>query len=306
MSVTNKQSLIIAIAEVIATKQKDYMIERICNDLGLEPTDYNPSESKRKYVKHRLQSKSKEELLQIADIIIDDLGDTEEEILERELELHSGQYGPVEQLVFASIGLKPDITFDLVNNQINVVNSAGSLIYNRRINHNKGLFLTDLEDWWLGNEFQEKLLNRMYLSLQDNKNEQLFFLTYYKHFQPLLSDALPALIPQVHFNYDPKTISQLGGQRRVTQRMDFLMFLPNKRAIFEIDGAQHYSQIDPTTNTKIANPRLYAQMVAEDRIFRLAGYEVFRFGGYEFLNESHAKVMIIDFFERYLKGNKVY
>lgn len=193
-----------------------------------------------------------------------------------------------------------------MNNQLNIVNASGSLIYDRKINRNKGLLLSELEDWWLGKGSQEKLLNRMYMSLQDNKNEKFFFLTYYKHFQSILADALPALIPQVQFNYDPKTISQLRGQRRVTQRIDFIMFLPNKRAIFEIDGAHHYSQIDQMTNKKIANPRLYAQMVAEDRVFRLAGYEVFRFGGYEFQNDSHAKAVIIDFFKRYFMENKVY
>jgi hypothetical protein len=42
--------------------------------------------------------------------------------------------------------------------------------------------------------------------------------------------------------------------------------------------------VDSATNHKIANPQLYAQMVSEDRMFRMAGYEVFRFGGYELTN----------------------
>ncbi|MDQ0888915.1 very-short-patch-repair endonuclease [Paenibacillus sp. V4I9] len=299
-----KEDLINAIAEVLAVKLKDYRIEQACNDLGLNPTDVNPSQSKRVYSRNRLYGKTADELLDIADKVLVDYGDTDEAVLELEVEAHLGGYGPVEQLIFGG-NQKPDVYFDLVNNQLHIVDPKGNLVYDRRIIRNKGVYLEDLEDWWQHkNRNQIKLLNQMYQSLQSDP-ERLFYFTYYKKFQPLLGGKLPALIPQVHFNYDPKTIQQLSMQRRITQRMDFLMFLPRKRSIFEIDGIQHYSVSDPATNRNIANSRLYAQMVTEDRMYRLAGYEVFRFGGQEFINQTSAEQMVFDFFEKYFKENKI-
>lgn len=75
--------------------------------------------------------------------------------------------------------------------------------------------------------------------------------------------------------------------------MDFLMLLPGGiQIVFELDGQQHYSQ-----NGK-AVPALYAEMVKDDRALRLKGYEVYRFGGYEFLDETNAKQMICEFFDK--------
>ena len=39
-------------------------------------------------------------------------------------------------------------------------------------------------------------------------------------------------------------------------------------------------------------------MVKDDRALRLKGYEVYRFGGYEFLDETKAKQMICEFFDK--------
>jgi hypothetical protein len=47
-----------------------------------------------------------------------------------------------------------------------------------------------------------------------------------------------------------------------------------------------------------ASPRRYAEMVTEDRELRIAGYEVFRFGGYEFRSPDGARAVLRDFFER--------
>ena len=44
-------------------------------------------------------------------------------------------------------------------------------------------------------------------------------------------------------------------------------------------------------------PALYAEMVKDDRALRLKGYEVYRFGGYEFLDENYAKQIISEFFD---------
>ena len=58
--------------------------------------------------------------------------------------------------------------------------------------------------------------------------------------------------------------------------MDFLLLLPHGvRIVLEVDGKQHYAEGDT------ASPKLYSEMVSEDRRLRLRGYEVYRFGGYE-------------------------
>lgn len=59
--------------------------------------------------------------------------------------------------------------------------------------------------------------------------------------------------------------------------------------VIEIDGKHHYAINDQVS------PRLYAEMVAEDRTLRLAGYEVYRFGGYELQRLEDAHVVIAFF-----------
>ena len=52
--------------------------------------------------------------------------------------------------------------------------------------------------------------------------------------------------------------------------------------VIEWDGAQHYADDTVLANgRRYANPRCYAEMMAEDRALRLRGYEVYRFGGHE-------------------------
>jgi very-short-patch-repair endonuclease len=61
--------------------------------------------------------------------------------------------------------------------------------------------------------------------------------------------------------------------------------------VIEVDGKQHYASGEK------ASPELYAQMVAEDRRLRLAGYEVYRFGGAELFSEAR-KAMVEGFFDQ--------
>ena len=80
------------------------------------------------------------------------------------------------------------------------------------------------------------------------------------------------------------------------QRMDFLMLLPNGiRVVIEIDGKQHYSEGD------ISSPKLYAEMMVDTRKLQLKGYEVYRFGGYEFMDSQQMKQTVRDFFEMLFK-----
>ena len=52
------------------------------------------------------------------------------------------------------------------------------------------------------------------------------------------------------------------------ERMDFLLLLPRGvRIVLEVDGKQHYAEGDT------ASPKLYSEMVSEDRKLRLRGYE---------------------------------
>src|SRR6266567_679105 len=84
-------------------------------------------------------------------------------------------------------------------------------------------------------------------------------------------------LSKTYLHYDPYTIKQLSnGKRLVRQRMDFLLLFSNHtRVVLEVDGKQHYS------DNGMAKPSLYAEMAAEDRRLRLAGYEIYRFGGFE-------------------------
>jgi len=59
--------------------------------------------------------------------------------------------------------------------------------------------------------------------------------------------------------------------------MDFLLLLSHqRRVVLEVDGQQHYS-VDGKPS-----PQRDAEMVAEARRIRLEGFEVYRFGGWEF------------------------
>ena len=46
-------------------------------------------------------------------------------------------------------------------------------------------------------------------------------------------------------------------------------------------------------------------MVKDDRALRLKGYEVYRFGGYEFLDENSAKKMVCDFFDNLFERHEI-
>ena len=174
----------------------------------------------------------------------------------------------------------------------------------------KGLLWEELVDWWRDqkelhnqtrSEQRHNLFDRLKISLGDNHPANILFNTYYSYCYGKLKEKLPALIPQVYLHYDPYTSKQLKGEKRLRRaRMDFLLHLPHrKNIVIEIDGKQHYSE-----NGK-ASPKLYAEMVAEDRRLRLAGYELYRFGGYEFLDDENAKQTVKNFFDDLFKLHSI-
>lgn len=205
----------------------------------------------------------------------------------------------VKNLIFAAVGLKPELVLsDSLNNDVKIVkNESNCLVYEAPISK-AGLTWDDLVIWWQNSkycnserDYEKELYKRLYSSL-DSKPERLFFYTYFKTFKGRYK-KLPALIPQVYLHYDPYTARQLKGEKRLArQRMDFLLLLPsNNRIVIEIDGKQHYS------NGDVSSPKLYSEMVSEDRELKLRGYEIFRFGGYE-LTTKNPSILIEKFIEQ--------
>jgi very-short-patch-repair endonuclease len=213
------------------------------------------------------------------------------------------QYGNIKNLIFAANGPKPEMVLeDAIKNNIRIVKNAEyCLVYEEPILQH-GLRWYELRNWWAKRigmqglqtrEIADDLYKRLKSSLINSNPEELLMHTYFVNFYAQLGEDLPALIPQVYFHYDPYTLKQLNNRRRIPrQRMDFLLLLPrNIRIVLEIDGKHHYS----IQNDK-ADPVRYAEMVQEDRKLKMAGYEVYRFGGQEFVESRQSKEMIQNFF----------
>lgn len=217
-----------------------------------------------------------------------------------------GVGGSPKNIIFAADGPKPEIVFrDAINNDIEIVKNAEfCLVFNWPLDED-GLSWRKLASWWQEQQNQpdetsarKSLSERLFKSL-DNLAERNVFSAYYKHFAGL-NPELPALIPQVYLHYDPYTARQLQGVKNLErQRMDFLMlFGRGVRVVLEVDGKQHYSNPDGT-----ASPKLYAEMVAADRQLKLAGYELYRFGGLEATSNQPGE-MLKGFFEKLLAKHK--
>jgi very-short-patch-repair endonuclease len=223
----------------------------------------------------------------------------------------TGVRGNMKNLIFAAIGPKPEIVLvDAVNNDLRITgNIQGCLMYDRPLAAH-GLTWAELTAWWADREGMAttptrevslSLYRRLDLSLGDNDAERRVLRTYASRYARLGPD-IPALIPQVYLHYDPHARSHYppGTAPLHRQRMDFLMLLPHRaRVVIECDGVQHYAddQVLPSKR-RYASPRRYAEMVAEDRELRLAGYEVYRFGGAELNDSPDTARRLDDFFVR--------
>jgi hypothetical protein len=216
--------------------------------------------------------------------------------------VRSGVSGAPKNLIFASIGPKPEIGLgDAINNDIVILsNEASCLVYDRPLRQD-GLLWSELVDWYAArngadeSEPARALGQRLRASLASD-GERALFEEYFRAYRPLLGASLPALIPQVYLHYDPAIVGRLRHRRGLPrQRMDFLLLLPARsRVVLEVDGKQHFSSGD--------RPSLeaYSAMVSADRDLRLAGYEVYRFGANELIGES-ATSRIRSFFDRLLE-----
>lgn len=216
-----------------------------------------------------------------------------------------GVDGQLKNIVFASTGPKPRIVLrDAINNVVEVVENAEYCLFYDRPLSEAGLTWAELVGWWRGSNGLEdqdevgaarSLYRRLAASL-DSPPEKSLFRTYYEHYSSSEGTGQAALLPQVYLHYDPRTRRERGGGATVLmrERMDFLLLLPHGvRIVLEVDGKQHYAEGDT------ASPKLYSEMVSEDRRLRLHGYEVYRFGGYE-LSRPSAADMLREFFDELL------
>jgi hypothetical protein len=289
-----------AIASVLALQSAND-VEQVCVALGLAPAadGETPWNSKHKYVARRLHGWSTVELAQFARRVHEEYGDTEDGTLNSALASLgvSGVDGALKQLIFAANGPKPHIVLrDAINNVIEIARNAEyCLVYDRPVAE-AGLTWRELVQWWADAHPDPEadlvaqaraLYQRLIVSLDPaSPPERILFEAFCKRYSE--SFDLPALIPQVYLHYDPYTKQQLGPEGSVLarQRMDFLLLLPGRtRVVLEVDGAQHYSEDGR------AVPARYAAMMAEDRRLRLAGYEVYRFGGHELRGPKAARLL---------------
>jgi len=114
-----------------------------------------------------------------------------------------------------------------------------------------------------------------------NRTVELALASYFKW--AAHDDALAA-------NYLARCVEILDHEPTVVlSHSDAWIIDENTRRI----GKQHYAEGDT------ASPKLYSQMVSEDRKLRLRGYEVYRFGGHE-LGAAGAADMVREFFSELL------
>lgn len=223
---------------------------------------------------------------------------------------YRGVDGQMQNIIFASTGYKPEMVMrDAINNVIEIVEHGDScLVYDRPLTE-AGLTWGEVVAWWrdrqglgsaddraVGHDLYWRLRQSMQDNGQENQAEVLLFNIYGERYRGEEGMKRPALLPQVYLHYDPLTRKQRQtlrkGDRLKRERMDFLMMWPGRaRVVIEVDGKQHYAEGDK------ASPRLYAEMVAEDRALRLMGYEVHRFGGYELTENPEAPAMLRQFFD---------
>ena len=296
-----------AIADSIASNLKSYDVAAFCVRIGLaaQRDGEDPFRSRRVYVRTRLQDLGLPELVTVARAVLTEWDDdTLQDLVDRARV--GGVAGELKNLIFASTGPKPKIVLrDALNNIIEITEGARTcLVYDRPLTE-EGLTWGALVGWWAAGPLNganpqvagHHLYRRLHESL-DSSPEHLLLKTYAKRYSGASGSGQPALLPQVYLHYDPYLRPDPAHRPGavVRQRMDFLLLLPGRRrVVLEVDGRHHYA-----SDAGIASPSRYALMVREDRRLRLAGYEVYRFGGDEFTAPDGGTKMLEDFFTQLL------
>lgn len=221
-------------------------------------------------------------------VVKDAIGD---KLFYRGESMRIGVQGSVKNIIFAA-KYKPEIAFDdALNNDIRITrNEDQCLIYDRPIPQS-GLMWSELVNWY-AEKFgitsnQENIFIRRLCECLDSSfkrqgakaGPETWMLQAYYELKRDLGVDLPAIIPQVYLYYDPLTYKERGYKLFEHQKMDFLIIFSHRdRVVIEIDGKQHYAE------GETASPRLYSEMVRAHREMSLLGYDVYRFGGYEFVD----------------------
>lgn len=293
-----------AIANAIAAL-KSYEVADFCVAIGLpgpEAHGDDPFKSKRSYVHRRIVMKTRSELLDLAANAQARLGDTDLQLVVDATRASGSKskLPPARQLIFAALPEypKPQIVLaDAVSTDVVLVKYAEGCLHYTEAIHDSGLTWRELVKWWpiddaAADERTRALsLHRRLLASLNKGPEQLILRTYAKLYGDFGFD-IPALLPQVYLHYDPYA----QGPRRVSplyrQRMDFLLLVPQRgRVVVELDGKQHYANDDGS-----ASPKRYGEMMREDRKLKLAGYEVYRFGGHELTDPGIGQPLLRQFF----------
>lgn len=301
-----KADLVAAVAEAIAEHVKSYDVAALCDSLDMPAhpdAEADPFRSKRVYVSSRLQAVEVDRVVVIARRFLEDFDDAELATLVGRYRA-PGPGGAVKNLIFGSTR-KPDLVLtDALSNDLALVNVDEALLYDGGI-PDEGLAWGALVKFVLPSEAGADLLaagrtlhKRLHECLSSDAERNLLHI-YASRYGTLGFDQ-PALVPQVWLHYDPKSASQReGGSPLARQRMDFLLLLPGRRrVVLEVDGKHHYADDDGR-----ASPGRYAEMVRADRDLRLAGYEVFRFGGAELVDRDAAARTLGAFFQRLLASD---
>lgn len=214
-----------------------------------------------------------------------------------------GVQGQLKNIIFAS-SQKPDITFsDALSNEIRIErNEDKCLVYDKPI---EGVITwKQLTDWYTAGNYIISRHADLVPFLQQSLSsppEKLFFDSYLS-LATQYAEKIPAIFPQVWLYYDPKLEKDRIRKIYEHQRMDFLMlFSESKRIVIEIDGIQHYA--DPQSHS--ASVDKYAAMVSAQRDMTLAGYEVYRFGGKELLDQTIGKRLVISFLKELCNAHGV-
>lgn len=208
---------------------------------------------------------------------------------------------PAQLILFAGQHGKPSLRVRAVLDQsIEVLTGDDTVLaYDVPVSE-RGLTWREVESWWSrrqgipAEQTKRELWRRLLRVCSDvSPAQRALFVAYYDYAKD--HDPLFALLPEVWLHWDPVSRRQRGEDAYLNQRMDFLMLLPGlRRVVLEVDGERHYA-----TSAHQPSPRIYSETTRGDRDLRLAGYEVYRFSGYE-LSEDRAANTVSEFFDRLL------
>lgn len=262
------------------------------NALGIDVSDKNNQGfGKIKYSKAKLHALDDEALLEVARKSIDRFLGTKKAPEEYEALRELISLPSMSTLFFAGYG-KPDVVFtDFTRGVYKIRDLMGCLTVSLPDN-----CTVRWQDVWdqLSNKFGSIMDLYRYLEksipLKSPQARKVF--EFYCRSTILAGRLeLPALLPELNLHYDMMTLKQRDGVKALeSQRCDFYLRIGQKEILLEVDGIQHYANLNGT-----ANRNGYAAQCQWDRARILLGYEIYRFGTAEFDGPNSEK-MVSEFF----------